>query len=248
MSLATLPPQTQRPLFQARLLLPDGSHTLATLIDSGADACIISEELAQQLGLGQIPLPHPVPVRGLDGHRLGTITHQTTQVPMLLSGNHHETIQFHILDQPDLPLILGFPWLRRHNPHIDWETGAVHGWGRSCHLTCLKHASSLLHSPTFSSSPDISGVPPEYHDFREVFSKAKATSLPPHRPYDCAIDLLPGTFPPKGRLYSLSAPERKAMETYINDSLSAGLIRPSSSPAGAGFFFVEKKDDIETLH
>lgn len=32
------------------------------------------------------------------------------------------------------------------------------------------------------------------------------------------------------------------METYINDSLSAGLIRPSSSPAGAGFFFVEKRD------
>lgn len=31
------------------------------------------------------------------------------------------------------------------------------------------------------------------------------------------------------------------METYIKDSLEAGLIRPSSSPAGAGFFFVEKK-------
>lgn len=32
------------------------------------------------------------------------------------------------------------------------------------------------------------------------------------------------------------------METYINDSLAAGIICPSSSPAGAGFFFVEKKD------
>ncbi|KAI2661149.1 Transposon Tf2-6 polyprotein [Labeo rohita] len=32
------------------------------------------------------------------------------------------------------------------------------------------------------------------------------------------------------------------MEKYINDSLLAGIIRPSSSPAGAGFFFVEKKD------
>ncbi|MPV02328.1 hypothetical protein FVA96_24335, partial [Escherichia coli] len=32
------------------------------------------------------------------------------------------------------------------------------------------------------------------------------------------------------------------MEDYINDSLSAGIIRPSSSPAGAGFFFVQKKD------
>ncbi|KAG1944952.1 retrotransposable element [Pimephales promelas] len=38
--------------------------------------------------------------------------------------------------------------------------------------------------------------------------------LVPHRPYDCAIDLLP----------------------------AAKFIRPSSSPAGAGFFFVGKKD------
>jgi len=32
------------------------------------------------------------------------------------------------------------------------------------------------------------------------------------------------------------------MEDYIEDSLAAGLFRQSSSPAGAGFFFVEKKD------
>lgn len=32
------------------------------------------------------------------------------------------------------------------------------------------------------------------------------------------------------------------METYIEDSLAAGCIHPSASPAGAGFFFVEKRD------
>uniref|UniRef100_A0AAQ4P5C7 ribonuclease H n=1 Tax=Gasterosteus aculeatus aculeatus TaxID=481459 RepID=A0AAQ4P5C7_GASAC len=32
------------------------------------------------------------------------------------------------------------------------------------------------------------------------------------------------------------------MKDYIESSLAAGLIRPSSSPAGAGFFFVGKKD------
>ena len=32
------------------------------------------------------------------------------------------------------------------------------------------------------------------------------------------------------------------MEEYIQGSLAAGIIRPSSSPAGAGFFFVSKKD------
>ncbi len=88
----------------------------------------------------------------------------------------------------------------------------------------------------------LSNVPEEYLDLKEVFSKSRAASLPPHRPYDCAIDLVPGMSPPKGRLYSLSVPEREAMEKYISDSLTAGFIRPSSSPAGAGFFFVAKKD------
>ncbi len=32
------------------------------------------------------------------------------------------------------------------------------------------------------------------------------------------------------------------MEKYISDSLAAKIIRPSSSPAGAGVFFVKKKD------
>lgn len=77
-----------------------------------------------------------------------------------------------------------------------------------------------------------------------MFSKARTTSLPPHCPYDCGIDLLPSITPPRGRLYSLSGPETKAMENYIGDSLATGFICPSSSPAGAGFFFMEKKDMI----
>ena len=32
------------------------------------------------------------------------------------------------------------------------------------------------------------------------------------------------------------------METYIQESLATGIIRPSLSPLGAGFFFVVKKD------
>lgn len=67
-------------------------------------------------------------------------------------------------------------------------------------------------------------------------------SLPPHRQYDFAIDLIPGASYPTGRLYNLFRPEREAMERYMAESLATGIIRPSSSPLGAGFFFVDKKD------
>lgn len=90
--------------------------------------------------------------------------------------------------------------------------------------------------------PDVSTVAPEYHNLAPVFSKHNALSLPPHRPYDCLIDLLPGAPLPSSRSYNLFRPEHKAMERYIHDSLAAGLIRPSYSPVDAGFFFVNKKD------
>ena len=81
-----------------------------------------------------------------------------------------------------------------------------------------------------------------YSDLAEVFSKQIANILPPHQLYDCSIDLYPGTIPPRGSLYSLSAPESKAMREYIREALASGFIRPSTSPTGAGFFFVSKKD------
>ncbi|KAK3549129.1 hypothetical protein QTP70_033334, partial [Hemibagrus guttatus] len=49
-------------------------------------------------------------------------------------------------------------------------------------------------------------------------------------------------FPPRGRVYPLLLPESKAMEEYIETTLAARHIRPSTSPAAAGFFFVGKKD------
>ncbi len=89
---------------------------------------------------------------------------------------------------------------------------------------------------------DLFNMPCECLDLKRVFSKYRAGSLPPYCPYDCAIDLLPGASPPEGKLYSLSATEREAIEKYISDSLAAKIICTSSSPEGAVFFIVEKKD------
>ncbi|XP_051551935.1 uncharacterized protein LOC127439716 [Myxocyprinus asiaticus] len=95
----------------------------------------------------------------------------------------------------------------------------------------------LIQSPSATDEPvDLSGVQLTYHDLRAVFSRSRATTLLPYRLYDCIIELISGTSLPRGRLYSLSAPEREAINRYISDSLAAGLIHPSSSPAGAGFF------------
>lgn len=76
----------------------------------------------------------------------------------------------------------------------------------------------------------------------DILSKEWGFSLPPHCPYDCAINRLPGASLPTSQLHNLSRPEWESMEKYINDSFAARIIWPSSSPVGTGFFFVMKKD------
>lgn len=198
--------------------------------------------LAKSLLIPTDSLPAPLTVTALDGRPLapGRVTHITS--PLCLSFyQHQERMRFHIIQSPEFPVILGHPWLLQHNPHFDWSSGTLLSWGSTCQTTCLAQNSS---DPVLESQEplDLSQVPPQYHHLKAVFSKRKATSLPPHRPSDCVIELLPGTCPPRGRIFSLSSPERTAMDKYIDESLSAGIIRPSTSPAGAGFFFVGKKD------
>ena len=54
-------------------------------------------------------------------------------------------------------------------------------------------------APAMTSEPDkadalntLAGIPPEYHEFKDVFSREKADTLPPHRPYNLKITLEEG--------------------------------------------------------
>ena len=101
---------------------------------------------------------------------------------------------------------------------------------------------SIITTPVSDSKPLGTILPTKYSTFQDVFDKAQGTSLPEHRPYDCTIDLLPGTNPPWGPIYGLSEPETKVLKEYIQEHLANGFIRHSKSSAGAPVFFVKKKD------
>jgi len=102
--------------------------------------------------------------------------------------------------------------------------------------------SAKARSSSTSTPPDLDIVPPEYRDYADVFSKAKASELPPHRNYNLKIDLEEGTSPPLGTLYSLSPVELSALRTFIDENLNTGFIHPTASSHAAPVLFVKKKD------
>uniref|UniRef100_A0A3B3IPI7 Gypsy retrotransposon integrase-like protein 1 n=1 Tax=Oryzias latipes TaxID=8090 RepID=A0A3B3IPI7_ORYLA len=227
-----------------KLCLDRQVHELRALVDSGAEQSLIDFRVVNHLSIPTEPLENPIEASGLGGQHLSRITHRTKPILLVTSGNHRESVQFYITQSAHTPIVLGFTWLRLHNPQFNWAQGSVTQWSPYCLANCLLSAVPRV-PPTDTESPasvDLVSIPSCYHDLKAVFSKSKASALPPHRPYDCAITLLPGAPLPKGRLFNLSGPERSAMEQYIQEALSLGHIRPSSSPVGAGFFFVAKKD------
>jgi len=75
-----------------------------------------------------------------------------------------------------------------------------------------------------AEASDLSKVPFEYHEFANVFSKAKAETLPPHCPYDLKINLEEGAQPPVGPIYFLLASEQEALKEFIEENLNIGFI------------------------
>ncbi|KAK3545337.1 hypothetical protein QTP70_004058 [Hemibagrus guttatus] len=166
---------------------------------------------------------------------------------------HTKEIFLLVLESSAAAIILGRPWLEQHEPILSWRTGEILRWGLQCFEGCfperpsprssrphvLQVHTTSVESPLAARSVNILAC---YSHFKDFFCPKKASKLPPHRPWDCAIDLIPGEPVPKGRIYSLTLPEEEAMEEYIREALAQGYIRPSTSPAASSFFFIAKKD------
>ncbi|GKD32019.1 putative reverse transcriptase domain-containing protein [Tanacetum coccineum] len=82
---------------------------------------------------------------------------------------------------------------------------------------------------------------PIVRDFPEVFPE-DLPGLPPARPVEFQIDLVPGAAPVARAPYRLAPSEMKELSEQLQELSDKGFIRPSSSPWGAPVLFVKKKD------
>ncbi|GJR05516.1 putative reverse transcriptase domain-containing protein [Tanacetum coccineum] len=82
---------------------------------------------------------------------------------------------------------------------------------------------------------------PTVRDFPEVFPE-DLPGLPPARPVEFQIDLIPGAAPVARAPYRLAPSEMKELSEQLQELSDKGFIRPSSSPWGAPVLFVKKKD------
>jgi hypothetical protein len=83
-----------------------------------------------------------------------------------------------------------------------------------------------------------------YADFMDVFSKNQNDELPPHRPLNHKIELLPNAiFLRAYPLYSMSIEQLVALKEYLTENLRKEWIIPNGAEYGFPVLFAKKPND-----
>nr|GFC39825.1 putative reverse transcriptase domain-containing protein [Tanacetum cinerariifolium] len=109
---------------------------------------------------------------------------------------------------------------------------------KGCHVF-LAHISATKEDDK-SEGKHVKDVP-IIQDFPEVFPE-DLPGLPPARPVEFQIDLIPGAAPVARAPYRLDTSEMKELSEQLQKLSDKGFIRTSSSPWVAPVLFVKKKD------
>ena len=106
------------------LKIKTGSETVENqaLLDSGAGGKFIDQNYAKTLNLPLETLDKPIPTINVDGtlNQKGTIKHYVTLELEIF--RQLQKIRSLVTGLGKQKILLGFPWLQKDNPIIDWQT------------------------------------------------------------------------------------------------------------------------------
>ena len=252
-----------------RLSMQIDDNKVHALIDSGATGNFIEKQYAKDLQLRVRPKDKPEVVSAVTGHPQW-ITHEA--IVNLEAKTHTEEVRLEIVEIAKDKIILGMPWLRKHNPEIDWLRGTLKFSRCTCGKGGVPKASMDIpkvklypvsfrtiqrigaQDPTSvrrvwirslqhqTEDEELSKPPPVYEEYKRLFGDPQDIDLQPHQPWDHEIKLKEGKEPTSQPIYPMSAERLQKVKEYIEDNLRKGHIRQSTSPAGYPILFAEKKD------
>ena len=95
------------------------------LINSGAGGTFIDQNYARKIGYKLTELETPVKAYNVDGmeNKKGMIKNYI-DLQFSLNGKEFQE-RFYVTGLGKQKVILGLPWLRKHNPEINWQTGTL---------------------------------------------------------------------------------------------------------------------------
>jgi hypothetical protein len=224
------------------------STTIEALLDSGATHNFIDKHTLDLLGLGTRQLSQTLQVNNVNSttNQGGNVTRFCNL--WLNQGDRTFKLGFYIANLGRDQVILGHPWFKSFNPHIDWTTNQLIGPDVVVQTAGYRTKQrSSLQSITIKPPEDQTEtqqlIPPQYHRHWLVFSEQAAQCFPPSRIDDHAITLKPGAPDTLDcKIYHQTEEELKVTWEFIDNSLAKGYIRESKSPYMSPMFYRAKQD------
>jgi len=100
-------------------------HSIEALLDCGATGSLIDRDFVCSKGMNTRTLSHNIPIFNVDSspNKAGQISEVMNVV--LRYKTHSKRMLLAVSRLGKQSLILGYDWLKDHNPRIDWEKGEV---------------------------------------------------------------------------------------------------------------------------
>jgi len=121
-------------------------HSVKALLDSGAIGSFIDKDFVRTKGITTQIISRPILVYNIDGspNEAGQISKVVDVV--LRYKTHSERTLLAVSSLGRQSMILGYTWLKDHNPEVDWQTGEVQmnrcpPRCKRCHVICKEQAS-----------------------------------------------------------------------------------------------------------
>nr|GEZ78519.1 hypothetical protein [Tanacetum cinerariifolium] len=202
------------------------------LFDTNADRSFMSTTFSTQINIMPSTLDHCYDVELADGRIIGLNTILRGCTLNLL--NHSFNIDLMHIELGSFDAIIGMDWLAKYQAIIVYAEKIVRiPWGNKT-LIILGDGSNRGNATRLSI---ILCSKTEKYVFPEDLP-----GIPPIRPVEFQIDLVPGAAPIARAPYRLAPSEMKELAEQLKELSDKGFIRPSSSPWGAPVLFVKKKD------
>ena len=112
---------------------------LKALLDSGASSNFIHQDTVEKLKVKTTDRKEPQPMNDIQGKPLGWISKYAMVIMNI--DNHEERINFNVIPLGIHGLVLGLPWLQKHNPEIKWSERKLRLSSTYCKQNCIRKKS-----------------------------------------------------------------------------------------------------------
>ena len=231
------------------------------LVDSGVTHSFISREFIERVRIEMRPTECSMIVSLPTGNSL--IANRVYKRSKVTIASHEFEADLIVLDIHDFDIILGMDWLAKHRATVDCHGKEVHfsqpgepevifcGERKilSTRLINVMQANKMLRKACQgylvyaieSSNREMQlAKVPVVNEFCDVFPD-DLPGLPPDREIEFEIELAPGTEPISIAPYRMAPAELKELKVQMEELLSKGFVKTSTSPWGAPVLFVKKK-------